>query len=100
MEQIIFNYVLQAGGFVVLAVFALAVWRMVNKNNSANAAESAVYDLMSKEIQRLNGALEEAHSEIVELRKAYKEEIEKSRQEIVRLWDRISELEIQHKKGK
>ena len=93
MEQILFSYISQAGGFVVLAAFAVTIWRMISKSNSANSAESAIYDLMSKEITRLSKALEVSDNQVLELRKQFKEEREKNESEQRRLWMTIRNLE-------
>lgn len=83
----------QIGGFLLLGVFALAVWLAVRKSNSANTAESKVYDLMSKEVERLSKALEVEDKQLQKLREDCEAEHRKRDLEILELRRQVQELQ-------
>lgn len=84
----------QIGGFLLLGVFALAVWIAVRKSNSANTAEGKVYDLMVEEVDRLSKALEVADKQLQKLREDCEAEHRKRDKEILELRRQVQELQI------
>jgi len=70
---------------MVAAVFALAVWKLVSKNNSANSAEASVYKLMKEEVERLSAALAQADIQLEQLRISCEEGHVKRDKEILEL---------------
>lgn len=85
MLELIANIASQAGGFMVAAVFALAVWKLVSRNNSANSAEASVYKLMKEEVERLSAALVQADLQLKQLRISCEAEHIKRDKEILEL---------------
>ena len=91
--ELIYEIGNQIGGFLLLGVFALAVWIAVRKSNSANTAEGKVYDLMVKELDRLSKALEVADEQLQKFREDCEAEHIKRDKEILELRRQVQELQ-------